>query len=120
QAAVSGVAVSKPTTIRGSPPTRAGGRAILHPGERGPALLAFDEPGDLVLGDAGRGDLVDVERAFFGELRLFRAEVFLFRELHADRVFDFALQAFEEGALLALNRTDVGRFCLPREGAGDV
>ena len=65
--------------------------------------------------DAGRGDLVDVERSLFGFLRFFGAEVFFFRELHADRVFDFALQAFEEGALLAVDRADVRRVVALRE-----
>src|SRR6202012_4556085 len=61
-----------------------------------------------------------VDRAFFGDLRFFGAEVFFFREFHADGVFHFALGAFEERALLALHRADVGGLRLPRESAGDV
>src|SRR6185312_14509629 len=82
-------------------------RLLLHTKDGGPDFLAFDEPGDLVAADARRGDLVDVERPLFSFLRFFGAEMFSFRELDADRVFDVALQAFEEGALFAADRADV-------------
>ena len=76
QAAVSAVAVSKPTTTSGRP-------LALDPEDEGADFLAFDEPGDHVLAGDRRGHLVHVERPLFGFLRL-GAEVFAARELDAD------------------------------------
>src|SRR5690348_6961233 len=91
QATVSTVAVSKPTTIRSALPR--------DPERPRPDFLALHVPADDVLAGDRRGDLVDVERFFFGFLSL-GAEVFAARELDADGVDDVAVAAFEEGALL--------------------
>ena len=56
QAAVSAVAVSKPTTTSGAP------LLALDPEDEGADFFAFDEPGHLVLAGDRRGDLVHVER----------------------------------------------------------
>src|SRR5690349_14387392 len=111
QATVSTVAVSKPTTIRGALP-----RDLERPG---PDFLAFDVPADDVAADDRRGDLVDVERPLFGLLGL-GAEVFPARELDADGVGDFAVQAFEEGPLLRLLRAGVGGLGVLGDPAADV
>src|SRR6187551_216534 len=111
QAAVSAVAVSKPTVISARLPR--------NREDGGADAFALDEPAHPVLARDVGGDLVDVERPL--DSFLFRgAEVFFGREFDANRVEDIRSVAAEESALVASLLADVRGFCVLGETAGDV